>query len=116
LLSKRAFARSGHDRSVSIHETREQPGQLGDEVWLARLRLADAATELGALLSQLGEYREAESLLRHAISTYESRRGPNGAGLAAALNALSATCAARGRLGEAERLCRRVLQIINANT
>ena len=90
-----------------------RPRQLGDQVPLARLHLADAAAELGALLGQLGEYREAESLLRHAIDVYESGCEPDHARLAAALSALSTTCAARGRLAEAERLCRHALHIIH---
>ena len=92
---------------------RDRPRQLGDQVPLARLHLADVAAELGALLGRLGEYREAESLLRHAIDIYESGCVPDRARLAAALSALSAICAARGRLVEAERLCRRALHIIH---
>jgi tetratricopeptide (TPR) repeat protein len=98
---------------VSVHEAVDSPSQLGTQVPLARLRLADAVAELGTLLSQLGEYREAESLLRQAVDIYASRPEPDVARLAAALSALSVACAARGRFGEAERLCRHALLVIH---
>lgn len=45
---------------------------LPERVRQARLRLADAATELGAVLVLRGEHAEAETLLRRAIAIYES--------------------------------------------
>jgi tetratricopeptide (TPR) repeat protein len=113
LLSKRLRAWRGHPRLVSVHQTDDQASRLGNQVPVARLHLADAATELGTLLSQRGEYRDAESFLRQAVRIYESHPGPDAARLAVALSALGAACAARGRLPEAERLCRRALQIID---
>jgi Flp pilus assembly protein TadD len=113
LLSKPAVEWPGHDRSVSVHQAVDSPSQLGNQVSLARVHLADAVAELGTLLSQLGEFREAESLLRRAVAIYESRPGPDVFRLAAALSALSVACAARGRFGEAERLSRHALQIID---
>ena len=98
---------------MSVHQAVEQPRQLGNEIPHARLRLADAAAELGALLGQLGDYTEAEPLLRHAVRIYQSRQGRDHLRLAAALTALSGACAARGRLVEAERLSRRALHVID---
>jgi hypothetical protein len=43
-----------------------------ESVRLARLRLADVATELGTDLVRHGRHAEAEALLRRAISIYES--------------------------------------------
>jgi len=78
-----------------------------------RLRLADVAAELGTVLGSLGEHTEAENLLRQAIGIYESNCGTHDPRLAAPLTALGATCAARGRLAEAEALHHRALHIIN---
>jgi len=85
---------------------------LGEQVREARLRLADSAAQLGTLLGLLGEHGEAEDLLRQAIAIYESSCGAGHVRLAAPLSALGAACAARGRLPEAERLCRRALEIL----
>ena len=90
-----------------------QATQLQEQIRVYRMRLADAAADLGTALGQRGEYAEAESLLRQAISIYESCSGMEHARLAAPLSALSVACAARGRPGEAERLCRRALDIID---
>lgn len=115
-LPKSQGASHGHPRIVSIHQPDDRPslpGRQVDEVQVvARLCLADAAAELGTLLGQRGEYREAESLLRRAVHIYESHPGPDVARVAATLSALGAACAARGRLREAERLCRRAVQIL----
>ena len=117
MLSKRAPARPGHSRLVSVDQSIHQPSRsgahVGAEIGVARLRLADAAAELGTLLGALGEHREAEPLLRQAVDIFESCGGPDQARLAGALSALGTACAARGRLDEAERLCRRALQIID---
>jgi tetratricopeptide (TPR) repeat protein len=102
---------------VSVDQDVHQPGRsgahVGAEIGVARLRLADAAAELGTLLGALGEHREAEPLLRQAVDIFESCGGPHQARLAGALSALGTACAARGRLDEAERLCRRALQVID---
>jgi hypothetical protein len=45
---------------------------LSEQVRQARLRLAAAATELGTVLVLRGRHAEAETLLRRAISIYES--------------------------------------------
>jgi hypothetical protein len=90
-----------------------QATQLQEQIRVYRMRLADAAADLGTALGQRGEYAEAEYLLRQAISIYESCCGMEHARLAAPLSALSVACAARGRPGEAERLCRRALDIID---
>jgi tetratricopeptide (TPR) repeat protein len=90
----------------------ERAGTLREQVRGARLRFADSAAELAAVLSLLGEHAEAEGLLRQAIGIYESSCGPEHVRLAAPLNALGAACAARGRLAEAERLCQRALRIV----
>jgi tetratricopeptide (TPR) repeat protein len=91
----------------------DQAGTLQERVRAARLRLADSAAELGAVLGLLGEHAEAEDLLRRAVGIYESSGGTDHRRLAASLNALSAACAARGRLAEAERLCHRALRIVH---
>jgi hypothetical protein len=51
---------------VSADET------LSEQVRQARLRLAAAAAELGTVLVLRGQHAEAETLLRRAISIYES--------------------------------------------
>jgi hypothetical protein len=55
---------------------------LREQVRGARLRLADSATDLGVLLRLLGQYTEAERLLRQAVDLYETDRRtplePNG--------------------------------------
>jgi tetratricopeptide (TPR) repeat protein len=98
-----------HRERVSV----DQGSQLRERVRVTRLRLADTAAELGTVLGLLGEHAEAESLLRQAIGIYESSCGTDHPRLAAPLNALGAACAARGRLGEAERLYRRALRIVH---
>jgi tetratricopeptide (TPR) repeat protein len=108
LLSKPAGRLPGQHRPVSVHQART----LREQVRAARLRLADEAAELGAVLGLLGEHAEAEGLLRQAIGIYESSCGTDDPRLAAPLNALSSACAARGRLAEAERLCHRALRIV----
>jgi hypothetical protein len=47
---------------------------LSENVWQARLRLADVATEVGTVLVLHGRHTEAEALLRRAISIYESSK------------------------------------------
>jgi tetratricopeptide (TPR) repeat protein len=89
----------------------DHAGTVQEQVRAARLRFADAATELGTVLGLLGEHADAEALLRRAIGIYESGCGTDDLRLAAPLNALGAACAAGGRLAEAERLCRRALRI-----
>jgi hypothetical protein len=91
----------------------QQARDLREHVRQTRLRLADIAAELGGVLGSLGEHAEAENLLRQAIGIYESGCGTHDPRLAAPLNALGATCAARGRLAEAEALHHRALHIIN---
>jgi Flp pilus assembly protein TadD len=94
---------------MPVHEAT----QLREQIRVYRMRLADAAADLGIALGRHGEYAEAEPLLRQAIAGYETCCGPDHARLAAPLSALGAACAARGRPGEAERLCRRALDIIH---
>jgi len=94
----------------------DQAGKLREQVRVARLRLADSAAELGTVLGLLGEYAEAEKLLRQAVQMYESSCGTDHPRLAAALNSLGGACVARGRLAEGERLCRRALRIIDNGT
>jgi Flp pilus assembly protein TadD len=97
---------------MSVHEAIH----LREQITVYRLRLADAAADLGTALGQRGEYAEAEPLLRQALALYESCCGPDHARLAAPLSALGTACAARGRPGEAERLCRRALDLIGTRT
>ncbi|MCI3270035.1 tetratricopeptide repeat protein [Streptomyces cylindrosporus] len=47
---------------------------LREQVRAARLRFADSAADLGVLLRLLGEYAEAERLLRQAVEIYEADR------------------------------------------
>jgi tetratricopeptide (TPR) repeat protein len=109
LLPTRANHPHGQHQVMPVDEA----GQLHEQLAVYRMRLADAATDLGSALGQRGEYAEAEALLRQAIAAYESCCGPDDVRLAAPLTALAAACAARGRPGEAERLCRLALQIIH---
>ncbi|MFJ9536852.1 tetratricopeptide repeat protein [Streptomyces sp. NPDC101225] len=53
----------------------QTPHSLREQVRSARLRLADSAADLGTLLRLLGEYAEAERLLRQALEIYEADRG-----------------------------------------
>jgi tetratricopeptide (TPR) repeat protein len=109
MLPKRAGAERGHHQRMGVG----QAGKLREQVDVARLRLADIAAALGAVLGVLGEHTEAEALLRQAIGIYETSCGTDDPRLAAPLNALGAACAARGRLAEAEQLYHRALHIIN---
>lgn len=65
---------------------------------------ADAAV-LGAVLSGLGRYDEAEGLLfRRALSTWEHRYGPDHYEVAVNQHNLAAVAQGRGDLAAAERL------------
>jgi len=76
------------------------------------LRIADSAAELGATLAVLGQHIEAERLLRQAIAIYEENWGRDDPRFAGALYALGTTCAARGRLTEAEQFYHRALRTV----
>ena len=52
----------------------QSPYSLREQVRGAWLRLADSAADLGTLLRLLGEYAEAERLLRQALEIYEADR------------------------------------------
>jgi len=71
---------------------------------------ADAAV-LGAVLSGLGRYDEAEGLFRRALSTWEHRYGPDHYEVAVNLHNLAAVAQGRGDRAAAERLFTTALQI-----
>jgi len=77
------------------------------------LQAAGLATALGTVLDTIGEYAEAEALLRRAVRAYETAYGPDDPRLAPPLRALGDACAARGRLAEAEALYLRVLSLVH---
>src|SRR4051812_21320044 len=112
LLPKRTRALGDQHRLMSVHEATPLRGQIT----VYRLRLADAAADLGTAPRQRGGYAEAGPPPRPALALYESCCGPGHARIAAPLSALGTACAARGRPGEAERLCRRALDLIGTRT
>lgn len=71
---------------------------------------ADAAV-LGAVLSGLGRYDEAEGLFRRALSTWEHQYGPDHYEVAVNLHNLAAVAQGRGDLAASERLFTTALQI-----
>ncbi|MGI5454407.1 tetratricopeptide repeat protein [Streptomyces sp. CA-249302] len=59
---------------MSADDRQTPPRSLREQVRGARLRFADSAVDLGTLLRLLGEYTEAERLLRQAVEIYEADR------------------------------------------
>jgi tetratricopeptide (TPR) repeat protein len=64
----------GTPRSTPRSTPQGTPQSLRAQIRAARLRLADSAADLGTLLRLLGEYTEAERLLRQALEIYEADR------------------------------------------
>jgi tetratricopeptide (TPR) repeat protein len=73
--------------------------------------LAETLNNLGNLLASQRRWKEAETLLREAISTWEKMLGPEHPSVAAGLGNLAALLQSRNRYDEAERLIERAREI-----
>jgi len=72
----------------------------------------EVRTVLGITYLRLGDYQEAETLLREALRILEGSLGPEDLGLAATLNGLGILRQERGDYAEAETFQRRALAIL----
>lgn len=88
-------------RSIAIAETEGKFDQAG----------ADATIDLGLVLWNSGKLKEAERLLRRAITVKRKTTGARHLGYATAINGLAIVLRDRGRLDEAEKLLREAVSI-----
>ena len=85
----------------------ERDGDGDDGPWLA--------SKVAGPLWKLGNFAEAEALMRRALALWEESLGPNHPHVASALSNLASLLRATNRLAEAEPLFRRALAIIEAS-